>query len=347
MHLLVSIPALNEEQTVSHVIDLVPQKIDGVTRTTILVVDDGSTDNTAAVAVEAGACVVSHACNCGVGAAFQTAVREAVRRGADILVTIDGDGQFDAADIPQLVAPILHGSVGLCTASRFADAALIPQMPGIKIWGNHRVASIVSALAGEQFHDVSCGFRAYSRDAILRITPLESFTYTHEVLLDLAAKRVAIREIPLAVRGTREFGESRVASNVWRYAVRTLSIMARFYRDHYPLKLCSTLASVPLVAACVLLAISGWQWWQTEVWLKSFAFAGASLIGVSLALMFFGFLAGVTNRLRRNQEEILYWLRLSATREAATTGGDTTAETPIVPFPAPARSQDRANRASA
>ena len=218
MRLLVGIPAYNEAATITDVIERIPKQVNGVDGVDVVVVDDGSTDDTGALAQAAGAAVVRHARNSGVGVAFQSLVRHALETRADLLVTIDADGQFNADHIPQLIAPIVSGGALVSTASRFMDPALVPDMPRVKKWGNKRVARLVSRLTGFEYHDVSCGFRAYSRESLLRLTIYHSFTYTHETFLDLAAKRVSIEEVPLAVRGVREVGQSKIAASVLRYA---------------------------------------------------------------------------------------------------------------------------------
>src|SRR5688572_6054479 len=168
--LLVGVPCLNEAATIGAVLDAVPTRIDGVDDVVKLVVDDGSTDGTAREAVSHGAVVVSHGVNRGVGVAFQSMLRYAVENGFDALVSIDADGQFDAADIPRLVAPILERRADMVTGSRFVDRSFIPAtMPTMKRWGNDRMANLISALTGRRFHDVSCGYRAYGREALLNL----------------------------------------------------------------------------------------------------------------------------------------------------------------------------------
>lgn len=312
MRLVVGIPAYNEAATIADVVGRVPRAIEGVDEVRVVVVDDGSSDDTARLAREAGASVVRHRTNCGVGSAFQSLVRQALQMRGDILVTLDGDGQFNPADIPRLIAPILRGDALVCTASRFLDPALEPTMPWVKKWGNRRVAALVSALTGRRYADVSCGFRAYAREALLRLTVYHAFTYTHETFLDLAAKRIPIEEVPLPVRGTREFGKSRVASSVLRYGWRTAGIILRTYRDHSPMRLCVAAASPAFVAGVGLLVWSALELRATGAWLKWAAFAGAAALAFGLGLVFVGFLADMTTRLRRNQEEILFWLRRQA-----------------------------------
>lgn len=316
MYLLIGIPAFNEEATIAQVIAKIPRQIAGIEVISVVVVDDGSADRTGRLASDAGATVLRHPQNSGVGVAFQTMVRHALSVRADLLVTLDGDGQFNPSDIPTLLQPILDGATLVTTASRFADPELVPDMPWIKRWGNARVANMVNMLTGHRYSDVSCGFRAYTRESLLRLTVYQSFTYTHETFLDLAAKKVPIVEVPLAVRGTREFGKSKIASSVLRYAIRTAKIMLYTYRDQAPLRLCGWIAATLAIVGLGLLAWSFAYLTSNGVWLKWAAFAGGSALGVAILTLFFGFMADIATRLRRNQEEILYWLRRGVVEDA-------------------------------
>lgn len=234
MKLVVIIPALNEEATIGDVIGMIPRSVSSMDATEIIVVDDGSTDRTATIARDRGAMVISHPQRLGVGGAFHTGIRQALQSGADIIVNIDADGQFDARDIPQLIQPIIDGNAGFVTASRFARSALMPEMPAIKAWGNRWVTRLVNFITDKHFTDVSCGFRAYSREAALRMSLFGKFTYTQEVFIDLVFKGVEIIEVPLTVKGQRLYGKSRVYINPWHYATKSASIMFRAARDYKP-----------------------------------------------------------------------------------------------------------------
>src|SRR3990167_7134516 len=164
--LAIILPALNEAKTISVVIRGIPQAISGITDIDIFVINDGSTDDTASIARASGAHVVSHDSNKGVGAAFHTGLRSALASGADITVNIDADGQFNPTDITHLIKPIQLGKADFVTASRFADPALTPQMPAIKLLGNRLMTSMINFITKKKFTDVSCGFRAYSRCSI-------------------------------------------------------------------------------------------------------------------------------------------------------------------------------------
>jgi hypothetical protein len=203
LYLLVALPALNEEKTVGQVIQQVPREIPGISVVEVLVVDDGSEDRTVEEAERAGARVIRHAATRGVGGAFQSAVAYGLDQGADLIVSLDADGQFDAADIPALIAPVVAGQADFATASRFKDPALTPRMTWSKLWGNRFMSRLISRLTGQKFYDVSCGMRCYHRRAALQLYLLARFTYTQEVFLNLASRQVRMVEVPIRVRGER------------------------------------------------------------------------------------------------------------------------------------------------
>lgn len=206
-------PAFNEEKLIGGVLDRMPDYVD-----TIVVVDDGSTDKTPHIARAKGALVVTHNMNRGVGAAFHTGVDKALELNTDIMVTIDADGQFDPKDIDTLIDPIRDGDADFVTASRFKNKKLAPTMPRLKYWGNIAMSRLISFLTGQKFYDVSCGFRAYSKEALLRLNLFGEFTYTQETFMDLAFKNIAIQEVPISIQGERKYGQSKVAKNLFRYA---------------------------------------------------------------------------------------------------------------------------------
>jgi glycosyltransferase involved in cell wall biosynthesis len=311
VHLVVIVPALNEEHTIVDVIRRIPRTMQGVDEVSVVVVDDGSTDRTAKLARAEGALVVSHPRPCGVGCAFQSGLRKVFELGGDLVVNIDGDGQFSPEDIPKLIAPVLSGVADFATASRFKDPALVPHMPWIKKWGNRRVAQLISHLTGTTYHDVSCGMRAYGRDAALSLSLLEPFTYTHEVFLHLTSKRMKIAEVPLVVRGQRQYGKSRVANSVLRYGHNTLKIVFRAYRDYYPLRFFGWIAALCCAIGIPLVAFF------CHHYLSSGSFAphkwagivGGAFLGGALASLFTGVLGDMLNRQRVYLEEIQYHIR--------------------------------------
>ncbi len=121
MKLVILIPAFNEEDSIQQVINSVPKTIEGISEVLVLVVDDGSSDQTSSLAEQAGAIVVSHPQNRGVGAAFNTGLIKALELGADVMVNIDADGQFSATDIPVLIEPIIASKADFVSGDRFTD----------------------------------------------------------------------------------------------------------------------------------------------------------------------------------------------------------------------------------
>jgi glycosyltransferase involved in cell wall biosynthesis len=308
LYLLVTLPALNEEKTVSQVIERIPREIPGVDTIEVLVVDDGSVDGTAKEAERVGARVIRHPSSRGVGAAFHSAVSYGLDRGADLIVSLDADGQFDSADIPRLIAPVVTGQADFATASRFKDPALIPEMPWIKLWGNRFMSRLISRLTAQKFYDVSCGMRCYHRRAALQLYLLAPFTYTQEVFLNLASRHVRIVEVPVRVRGEREFGRSRVAPSLWRYAFRTSVIIVRSYRDYWPLHFFGSIALGLFAAATGLGAFFLAHYARTgqfrpHTWAA--VSAGASF-GLAVLMFHIGLIGDMLNRHRIYLEELLY-----------------------------------------
>ena len=309
--LVVTIPAFNEAGTIADVIKRIPRDISQVSSVNVVVIDDGSTDGTAKLAAEAGAKVVSFGRNRGLGAAFGQALRTALGLGADIIVNIDADGQFNPEDIAALIGPIIDNKADMVTASRFADSGLVPEMPWVKKWGNKRVAGIVNKLSGQNLCDVSCGFRAYSRDAALRATLLGGHTYTHEVILDLAFRGLRIIEVPVKVVGVRKLGKSKVAGNLWKYGWHSLVIMLRAFRDYRPMHVFGGISLVFLILALFCGGFVLYHYLVTGTFSPYIfvAFLGGGFGYVSLICYITALLAGMINRLRILQDEQLFLLR--------------------------------------
>lgn len=307
MNLIIQLPALNEAASIREVLVSLPKSLAGISSIRIVVVDDGSTDDTATIAESMGALVIRHERNRGVGAAFRSGLRHAVSLGADILVTIDADGQFNAEDIAALLQPILAGEADFVSGSRFKDAAKIPVMPSAKIWGNRMIARWLGRMTGQTFYDVSCGFRAYSRAAFLRLDPQGSFTYTHEIFLSLAFAGMRIREIPVTVRGIREHGESRVANNLFRYGWNAANIILATYRDYRPAQFFGMMGAVLGGAGTVLLTFLFAHWLRTGALFpyRVIGFAGAALVGAGLLVYLVGQVAAMLVRLRSGVEAAL------------------------------------------
>jgi len=324
--LLVILPALNEAATIQPVLARVPRDIVGIDSVELLVVDDGSSDDTVKLSLAAGASVISHGKNRGVGAAMQTGLDEAVRRQVDFAVNVDSDGQFAPEDIPKLLAPLIAGTTDFATASRFKDKALVPVMPLVKRLGNWGMARMVSYIVGQKFDDVSCGFRAYTRETLLQLVLSGAFTYTQEMLLVLGQKGMRMLEVPMVVRGVREHGKSRVASNLFRYGYRTSSIIFSCVRDFSPGTFFNVSAFLLVLLGAGFAAfffihrlVAGM--FTPHIWS---GFTSAFLFGLAFMTFGLGQIAAMVARIRRIQDRELYLLRKYLDRGA-------TAPTPAGP----------------
>lgn len=309
MKLAIFIPALNEEETIGKVIDSIPHHFDGITEIQIIVVDDGSTDKTGEISRSKNAIVIRHAKNQGVGKSFQDGLEKALEIKADILSTIDADGQFDTGEIRKLIKPIINGEADFVTGSRFIDKSFIPKnMPWIKQWGNRRVANIISWATGKKFYDVSCGFRAYSSEAMLRLNLFGKFTYTQETFLDLAFKGLTIQEVPVTVQYF-EGRKSRVASSIMAYAGKSANIIFRTMKDYRPLKFFGWSGFSIFLLGFTMNALVVYHYFSTGTFspYKAFAFAGGFLVAIGTMVVFIGVLADLMDKVRLTQEKLLYY----------------------------------------
>ncbi len=307
MRLLVTIPCLNEEKTVYKVIKNVPKQIHGVSEVDTLIIDDGSTDNTKKIAIENGAHVISHKKNWGVGEAFKSAYTYAEENNYDLMVNIDGDDQFDASQITEIISPIINNNADLVIGSRFLKNKRIPNQSNLKYYGNRLVAKLISALVGESFKDVSSGFRAYSKEAILNLNLHGSFTYTQETFLEFAVKKLKIVEVPVSIKYFKG-RKSRVFKSLFQYAFSALRIILKGFRDYYPMKFFGYLAlalSIPGMAFSILFFYKFLTTGQFSGYLFS-GFLGGFFIFLSLIIFLVGVVADMLDRIRVNQERILY-----------------------------------------
>jgi glycosyltransferase involved in cell wall biosynthesis len=312
LHLLIVLPALNEQETIGEVIRGIPRPLPGIGRISVLVIDDGSTDQTAARAREAGAFVIHHGQTRGVGATFHTALAYAADNTPDILLSMDSDGQFDPRHIPTLLAPVLSGQADFATVSRFKDPALVPEMPWLRRWGNRMLARLVSRIAGQTYYDVACGMRCYSRHAAMHLNLMGRFSYTAETFLNLAFKGLRIAEVPLPVRGNRQHGKSRVARSLFKYGWRMSRIIFRCYRDYRPMPFFGGIALALFVPALGLEIFALIHYLQTGSLTphKWAAFTGLGLCLLSVAALQLGMVGDMLNRHRIYLEELLYERRM-------------------------------------
>lgn len=305
-NLIIYMPALNEEETIRNVLDSIPKHFDGFKKVELLVVNDGSTDATEKEAILSGATVINHSQNRGVGKAFQTALNYSLKAKADILVSIDADGQFDVNQISEMIRPIINKRADFCIGNRFWNSSP-DKMPTLKYWGNKQISKIVSFISKTKIQDASCGFRAYSKDCLFSLNLQGSFTYTHETILELLHKGYGVAQIPIKV--TYYDGRiSRIANNLIQYSIRTSIIIFKSLKDYRPLQFFLSIAFLVLFIAFIIGGFVFIHWMNTGMITpyKSFGFIALSLCGMAVVIITLAFIADLLNRIRENQEKILY-----------------------------------------
>jgi glycosyltransferase involved in cell wall biosynthesis len=249
MKLIVQVPCFNEEATLPLVVRDIPRQVPGFDAVELLVVDDGSTDRTVEVARECGVDhVVRLTRNKGLVAAFTAGLDACLSRGADVIVNTDGDNQYCGADIPRLVEPILQGRADVVIGCR--DIQGHPEFSFLKRRLQKLGSWAVRQISGTRVPDTTSGFRAYSRDAALRVNVVNRFTYTIETLIQAGKTRAAIVCVP--VRTNRKTRESRLFRTTWTYIRRSVLTMFLVYTQYRPLKVFTRLGGFVFLAGGLL-----------------------------------------------------------------------------------------------
>jgi glycosyltransferase involved in cell wall biosynthesis len=309
MKLVVYLPALNESATIGAVLDSIPRRLEGVAEICKIVIDDGSTDDTATVAACHGAKVVRHRTNLGTGKGFVSGVSAALAEGADIVASMDADGQFRGQDLATLLAPILDGSADVVLCSRFKDDnGLIGAMPWPKRVGNEVLTKAINAISSQHFTDVSCGFRAFTREAALRVEVYSDYEYIHESLLNWSRYGFRVREVSVPVLAERAVGQSRMMRSIVRYASRSGPVLIRAFRDYSPMKFFGGLSVLAFLLSTAIGTGVFVHWLRTGQTIPYTSFITVSVGGVLLALLLatVALLADLIARLRFQVEELLY-----------------------------------------
>jgi glycosyltransferase involved in cell wall biosynthesis len=250
MKLIIQIPCLNEEATLPETIADLPRRIDGIDAVELLVVDDGSTDRTVAVARECGVeHIVRLTNNRGLAAAFQAGLDACLKLGADLVVNTDADNQYNGADIPKLVAPVLAGEADMVVGDR--RVATIDHFSKRKKRLQRLGSWVVRRVSGTAIADTTSGFRAYNREAALGLLVTDNFTYTLESLIQAGKMLVAVDQVEVATNPQTR--ESRLFGSTGAYVRRNAISILRIYARYEPLR---AFASASAVVG--LLALAAW-----------------------------------------------------------------------------------------
>ena len=308
MKLIVTIPAYNEEKTIARVIKEIPRNIAGINEVKVLVINDGSSDDTVRIAKEAGTdYIISNPGNQGLAYSFRRGLETALKLGADIIVNTDADFQYNQTEIPKLIQPILRREAEMVIGNR--QVKQLDHMPPVKKYGNRIMSWTIRWLLKNKISDASSGFRAFSRECSLRLNIFSHHTYTHETIIQCTLQRMRITEVPVEFR-KREGGKSRLIKSLWGYITLAVSTIIRVYLMYSPLK--------TFLRIGILVLLIGLSFWVRYMY---FYFQGqggghlqSMLLGVTLILVGFqviviGFLADLIDANRKREEEILYKLK--------------------------------------
>jgi glycosyltransferase involved in cell wall biosynthesis len=310
MKLIVQIPCYNEEETLPLVLNSIPRDIPGVDEVRVLVIDDGSHDRTVTVAREHGAdYIVRHPENRGLARAFRTGLDACLRLGADIIVNTDGDNQYPQKDIPRLAAPVLEGKADIVIGDRqtwsISEFSRLTKL--LQAWGSR----VVRAISGTSVSDVPSGFRAYSREAALRLISLTSFSYTVENVIQ--AGKLGLTATNVRVDVNPQTRPSRLKKGNWDFVKRQGATILRLYLVYEPLRTFFYL-SLPftLIGSLAILRFLYFQLFTEEVGIGRHVQSlviGGTLLVVGFLLFILGVLADLISANRRLTEEALYRLR--------------------------------------
>ena len=270
--------------------------------------NDGSSDRTLIAAQEGGAdLIVSHKRNLGLGATFRDGISEALTHHADIIVNIDADGQYNGAQIPDLIQPIIEEKADIVIGDR--QIRKLDHMPAKNLVGNIIATRVTRMATGWNIADAQTGFRAFSREAALRMNISGGKTYVQETLIQAANSGLTLVEIPVEFR--KREGESRLIRSLPGYAYSAGTTIFRNYRDYHPLMVFSVIGLVVVLAGVVIGSGVLFHFLATGMvtpYLPS-AVLTTVLIIVGLQIFVFGFLADMLKGQRKLMEEILYRLK--------------------------------------
>jgi len=307
MKLIIQIPCYNEAAVIGETIRQLPRQIEGVDEVEVLVIDDGSTDETVQVARAAGADHIVTMHHRGLARAFAAGLDACLRLGADLIVNTDADNQYYAGDIPRLIAPILEGRAelvvgdrGVATLEHFA-----PLKRRLQVWGS----GVVSRAAGIDIPDATSGFRALSREAALRTLVLSDYSYTLETLIQAGNSRLAVTSVP--VRTNPPTRPSRLIRSLRTYLRNSTVTIVRSYSMYRPLRV-FTVIGVVLIAGAVAIGarfvIMRYLLGRDVNQLQSLILAAVlGIVGFQTLLI--GLVADLIAFNRKMLEEVLYRVR--------------------------------------
>src|SRR5438552_1063242 len=314
MKLIIQIPCFNEEMTLPATLGRLPLKIAGIDEIEVLIINDGSTDETTAKAREYRAdYILELGEHQGLGTAFRAGLDQCLRQGADIIVNTDGDNQYYGEDIQVLVRPILEGRADLVIGTRDIDS--IRHFSPVKKWLQKLGSWVVRKAARSSFRDTTSGFRALNRESALRTIVYSKFSYTLETLIQAGSSHLRVITVPIRVND--RLRESRLAGSSWQYLKRSTATILRIYAMYNPFRVFLGIGGFSFLVGFLLglrylylyLALAAGGHIQSLI-------LSALLMIVGFQIMVIGLVADLIGANRRLNEDILYRVRkMELTRE--------------------------------
>ena len=233
MKLIIQIPCYNEEKTLPVTLNEIPKTFEGIDEVEILIIDDGSTDNTVETAKNSGIKnIVSHSKNLGLARAFDTGLKTSLKLGADIIVNLDADNQYRASDIDKLIKPLLDKKADIVIGARPIEK--IKSFSPLKKVLQKLGSFVMRKISGADVLDAPSGFRAFSKNAAMKINIFDNYTYTMETIIQAQYKGLTIKSVPIGVN--ENLRPSRLVKNNFDYIKRSIFTMLRFIIIYRPFK---------------------------------------------------------------------------------------------------------------
>ena len=307
--LIIQIPCLNEAATLPATLADLPASVPGVDVIETLVIDDGSRDGTADVARANGVNhIVRLTRNKGLAAAFMAGIDASLKQGADFIVNTDADNQYGGHEIPKLLAPLLRGEADMVIGDR--NIAGLQHMSWQKRQLQRLGSWVVRQVSNTSVPDTTSGFRAYTREAALRMTIVSEFSYTLESIIQAGKKRMAIAHVPITTNPRTR--ESRLFDSIFGYIKRSAATIVRIYAMYEPLKVFSYIG-VTIFTAGFLLALRFIYNYFTDFtgggrFVQSLIVSAVLMI-VGFQVVLIGLLADVISANRKLLEDLLYRVR--------------------------------------